>query len=227
MSPPLLRAALTAAFLAGLAGLAPATAAAQVQVVEEEQAGDQIVERGQIREGRGTQLGLYLASPIYATPLRRDDGQELPVLFPGAVAGVRGGWELPVGLALELYLEGGLHGVDNPGVDPRVVMLQLGVGGSARFLFFNPTAFVPFVQASLGVRLMGFDWPDGREAEGATLDIGGGIGAQIELTAHLGLELGMLVGALLPGNYFADTALWLHPFAGVTFYTDENESPQR
>lgn len=205
-----------------LAALLPSAARAQVTVVEEEQAEAQIVERGEVRQGRGGQLGFYLLSPIYATPMRREDRATLPVILPGFAVGMRAGWEFPSGLALEVYLEAGIHGVDNPD-DVGKVMLQGAVGGTIRYLFFNPSAFVPFVQASGDVRALGFRWPDDAEAQGITLDFLGGAGAQVELTAELGIEAGFLVGAMIPGSYFSDAVLIFHPFAGITIYTDGDE----
>ncbi|MFK7991012.1 MAG: hypothetical protein AB8I08_33640 [Sandaracinaceae bacterium] len=209
----------------------PASASAQVEVVEEDDAASQVVERGEVRQGRGTLLGLYLVSPLYPTELRRADDPDsgasfsstLPVSHPGVGLGLRGGWEFPVGLALELFLEFAAHYVDNDAPASNA-MVQAGVGGSARFLFFNPSAIVPFVQLSLAGRAIGFDWaigPDVTSAEGATFDIGGGVGVQIEMSSELGVEFGVNVTALLPIAYFADTALVISPFAGVVAYLDE------
>lgn len=211
--------------LAALAlALAPSLARAQVQVVEESQAQDQIVERGEI-PGRGAQLGGYLVFPVFATPMVREDGTELPVLVPGVGIGLRGGWESPEGLAVELFLELVGNGVDNPMRDASVLLFQLGIGANGRYFFFNPSAFVPFLQVQVGLRFMGFEWPDGMDApdQSLTIDFMGGLGAQIELTYFMGIEAGALVGAMMPGAFFRDAILAIYPFAGLTFYTDAQE----
>lgn len=207
-----------------LVPLAPSVARAQVQVVEESQAQEQIVERGEI-PGRGAQLGGYLVFPVFATPMVRDDGTELPILVPGVGLGIRGGWESPDGIAIELFLELVGNGVENPG-DLSVLLFQLGFGANGRYFFFNPSAFVPFLQVQVGLRFMGFDWPDGVESpdQSATVDFLGGLGAQIELSYFMGIEVGALVGAMMPGAFFRDAIFVIYPFAGLTFYTDaEND----
>ncbi|GAB5542479.1 MAG: hypothetical protein RLO52_13425 [Sandaracinaceae bacterium] len=215
----------------GLVSLAFAPRAdAQVYVVEESQAEEQVVERGYVQgQGRGIQYGAHLVSPIYVTDIRRGVGGS-EILGAGGGIGVQGriGWEFPMGFTLEAI--GGLaaNGVDTLGMDDRsAVLLRFDVGLGARYMIFNATAFVPFIQVQAGLRFYNFEWTvGGGETDGElTLPLGGAIGAQIELTPFFGLEFGCAVDySVTPGDWFAEGFVAVTPFAGVTLYLyDENE----
>lgn len=225
------------AALASIAGAAPA--AAQVYVVEESQAEEQVVERGYVQgQGRGIQYGAHLVSPIYVTDVRRGDmGATGAVpderLGVGGGFGVQGriGWEFPSGFTVELI--GGLagNGVDTFGADTSQAFLRFDIGVGARYMIFNATAFVPFVQLQAGLRFFNFEWPGvtGRtsaETDGElTVPVGGALGAQIELTPFFGLEFGCAVDyAISASDWFAEGFVAVTPFAGITLYLyDENE----
>lgn len=213
-------------------------ASAQVVVVEEDQAGEQIVERGHVQGvGRGIQYGAHLTSPVYLTSMTNpdDSAPRIPMRNgPGAGVRLRIGWEFPSGLTFELF--GGLafNALDpefDEVADRSHVLAQAEFGGGARYNFFNATAFVPFVQIGLAGRWFWFDWPgmapdtvETVEAKG-TVAFNVAVGFQIELTPYFGLEAGCLFDYTLGLDVFHDGLFSVTPFLGVTLYAyDENDS---
>src|SRR5690606_20315350 len=157
------------------------TAAAQVVVVEEQHVPEsQVVERGTVRaDGRGIQYGAHFISPVYVTRVGATGTSPRPT--PLTVAG---------GLGLQAR-----RGREFPSGFTRV-----DVGAAARYMFFNDTAFVPFVELGAGLRWHFFDWRDASgqlrtagEQENMTLALKGAVGAQIELTPYFGIEVGCAV----------------------------------
>lgn len=210
-----------------------ARASAQVVVVEEEEAEERIVERGYVQGvGRGIQYGAHLSSPVYVTAMKRPAHAPRRASMPsGPGAGVRAriGWEFPSGLTVELL--GGLafnalDSVVGEVPDRSHVLGQADVGLGARYMFFNETAFVPFVQIGVGGRWFWFQWPTGEEVEtGGTIALSGAVGFQIELSPFFGLEAGCLVDYHIGFDAFHDGLLGVTPFLGVTLYVyDETDS---
>lgn len=209
-------------------GLAANTAAAQVQVVEENQAGSQVVERGYVQgQGRGIQYGAHLVSPILLTDFVRSDVGER--ILPGGGLGIRAriGWEFPSGFTAEIYGGLGVNGVDTEGMERSSSLITADVGVGARYMFFNETAFVPFVQLGLGIRYYDIEWPSGAEEDGdpsITLPLHVAVGAQIELSPYFGIEFGVMADYAVGLDVLQDGVFVLTPFAGVTLYVyDEDD----
>lgn len=204
-------------------------ASAQVQVVEENQAGSQVVERGYVQgQGRGVQYGAHLVSPILLTDFRRNGGAER--ILPGGGLGVRAriGWEFPSGLTAELYGGLAVNGIDTEGMsDRRSTLITGDFGVGARYMFFNETAFVPFLQLGLGLRYYDIEWPSGAEEDGdpsLTLPVHVAVGGQIELSPYFGIELGVMADYAFGLDVLEDGVFVLTPFVGVTLYVyDEDD----
>ena len=138
-----------------------AGARAQVVVVEEEDVPQEaIVERGYVHGvGRGIQYGAHVISPIYLMAMDRGGGGG-ESLGPGPGAGLHGrvGWEFPSGFTVELYGGFAFNALDVvPGevADRGHVLSQADLGIGLRYMFFNETAVVPFVQLGAGGRWLG------------------------------------------------------------------------
>lgn len=230
---PLLGLALGAIVLGVASG-----AAAQVEVVEEEEVPDeQVVERGYVRgQGRGVQYGAHLLSPIYLTDIRRAgyaDGRPSPDRIGeayGAGLLARIGWEFPAGFTIELFGGFAVNGFDTGGDTTSNLLSRAEVGLGARYMLFNDTAIVPFIGIGASVRWFDLDWPntlDTREPEiewTATGVLHGAVGMQIELSPYFGVELGLAVEYSFGADVFAEGLFALVPFAGVTLYTyDESD----
>jgi hypothetical protein len=200
---------------------ATATAGAQVQVVEQEELPEaQVVEEGYVRgQGRGVQYGVHLISPVYLTEVRGNPGEWLA---PGPGMGLHGrvGWEFPSGFTLEVLGGFGVNGVDTRGGATGNVLTRAEVGAGLRYMFFNDTALVPFLQAGGSLRWFFFDWPStGRQIDGVlTAAVHGAAGLQIELSPYFGIEAGLAVDYTFAGDVFAEGLVTLMPFLGVTLY---------
>jgi hypothetical protein len=204
-------------------------ALAQVEVIEESEVPEeQIVERGYVRgEGRGVQYGAHFISPVYLTTVESPEGYELR---QGGGFGLhaRIGWEFPLGFTIEVA--GGIagNGVDTAMLDTSNVFMRADAGLGVRWMIFNDTAFVPFVQVGGGLRWFFFDWLLADETERAvsgelTGAIHGAVGAQIELSPYFGIEFGLAVDYTFAAEIFAEGIVSLMPFAGVTlYYYDES-----
>jgi hypothetical protein len=197
---------------------------ASVQVVEESQASAQIVERGYVRGvGRGVQYGAHFISPVYLTDVRNTSGEDTR---PDGGIGIWGriGWEFPSGFTIELLGGIAANGVDTRGiVDADNAFTRADFGAGARYMFFNDTAFVPFIQLGGSLRWFFFDWltndETGRKVDGQlTGAIHGAVGAQIELSPYFGIELGVAVDYTFAAEIFAEGLVSLMPFLGVTLY---------
>ena len=202
--------------------------AAQVAVVEETDPEARVVERGYVQgQGRGVQYGAQLISPVYLTEMRHAGATETLNVGPGAGVHARIGWEFPSGFTLEVYGGIGVNGIDTEGAPEEIgdTLTRADVGLGARYMIFNQTAFVPFVQIGIGLRWFFFDWPSGVEESGAaTLPIHAVVGAQIELSPFFGIELGMAVDYMFGLDVFHEGVVSIMPFAGVTLYVyDESE----
>lgn len=206
--------------------LIASTAAAQVEVVEEGDATEtQVVERGYVRgEGRGVQYGAHLVSPVYLSSVTPAAGRDVRV---GAGVGLlaRIGWEFPSGFTVEAF--GGLaaNGVDTLEHDDMSnVLMRAEIGAGFRYMFFNETAFVPFVQLGASLRWHWFDYLDFANSVQAangdpTAALHAAVGFQIELTPYFGIEAGCMVDYTLWGKTFAEPGfVSLMPFVGVTLY---------
>lgn len=194
-----------------------------VQIVEESQASEQIVERGYVRgEGRGVQYGAHFISPIYLTDVRNAAGEDT---YPEGGFGLWGriGWEFPLGFTLEVLGGVAANGVDTLGTDADPAFMRADIGLGARYMIFNDTAFVPFVQIGGTLRFFFFDWqtsdPSTRQVDGElTGALHGAIGAQIELSPYFGIEAGLAVDYTFAADIFAEGIVSLMPFLGVTLY---------
>lgn len=214
---------------AALFGAAPAASAQVVVVEEHELSEDAVVERGYVRGvGRGIQYGAHIISPIYLMRMERGtDGEELGH-GPGAGLHGRIGWEFPSGLTLELYGGFAFNAVDAVPREPpdrSHVLSQADVGLGLRYMVFNETAVVPFVQVGAGGRWFWFHWPNGDPvvAQGA-FALTGAVGLQIELSPFFGLEAGALVDYTFGHDLFREGFVSITPFLGVTLYVyDEND----
>lgn len=222
--PLMLRLLVSAALL-----IAPfaSTALAQVVVVDESQAPEgQVVERGYVRgEGRGIQYGAHLVSPVYVMPVLAPD--ETPVgVDAGLGVRARIGWEFPSGFTLEVQGGFAANAIPNATLEMSNVFTRAEVGGAARYMFFNETAFVPFIEVGGAFRWFFFDWmpAGGRrvnssgDGESLTGAVTGAVGAQIELSPFFGIELGCAVDYTFAGGVFADGFVAITPFVGVTLY---------
>ncbi|HJL18474.1 MAG TPA: hypothetical protein RMH99_22610 [Sandaracinaceae bacterium LLY-WYZ-13_1] len=216
----------------GLATLGLAsTTAAQVTVVEEEQVEEeQVVERGYVRgQGRGIQYGAHLISPIYLLDVTRAGARDpAAYLAVGGGAGVLGrvGWEFPDGFTLEVFGGFAANGIDTRGTDASNILLRTELGAGGRYMFFNETAVVPFVQVGAGIRWWWFDWTDVAVEMSAepTFAIHGAVGVQIELSPYFGIEGGATIDYAFGHEIFGDGMLAVTPFLGVTLYVyDEND----
>lgn len=202
-----------------------AHASAQVVVVEEAEVEEGLIaERGYVRGvGRGIQYGAHLVSPIYLMPMDRAGGS-VERLGHGPGAGLHGrvGWEFPSGLSIELYGGFAFNRVDFVAGEPADrshVLSQADIGLGLRYMFFNETAVVPFVQVGAGGRWFWFHWPGGDEvnAKGA-FALTGAVGLQIELSPFFGIEAGALVDYTFGMDLFREGFVSITPFLGVTLY---------
>jgi hypothetical protein len=202
-------------------------ALAQVVVVEEgEVPEEQVVERGYVRgEGRGVQYGAHLISPVYVTSVQAE-GTPLRV-DAGLGIQARIGWEFPSGFTIEV--QGGLavNAVPEADLEMSNAFTRGEVGVAARYMFFNDTAFVPFIEVGGALRWFFFDWRTGPGEEGVqtagerenlTGAVKGAVGAQIELSPYFGIELGCAVDYTFAGAIFTDGIVSVTPFVGVTLY---------
>lgn len=213
----MIRAALALALLSS-------PALAQVQVIEESEVPEgQIVERGYVRgEGRGLQYGAHLISPVYLTTVESPEGYDLR---QGGGFGLwaRIGWELPFGFTIEVLGGIAANGVDTAMLDTSNVFMRGDLGAGVRWMIFNDTAFVPFIQIGGTLRWFFFDWLLADETERAVAgELTGAIhaaaGAQIELSPYFGIEFGVAVDYTFAAEIFAEGLVSLMPFAGVTLY---------
>ncbi len=202
-------------------------ATAQVVVVEEDQVQEtQVVERGYVRgQGRGIQYGAHLVSPVYVTTVQPAAGRPIDVSAGAGLLG-RIGWEFPSGFTLEVFGGFAANGVGRPpGFDDMSsAFTRAEVGGGLRYMFFNDTAFVPFVQIGASLRWFWFDYVDAAnrvnnvDAE-LTGAVSGAVGFQIELSPYFGIEAGCAVDYTAWADIFAEPGLVsVMPFVGVTLY---------
>jgi len=218
--------------LLSVAACASATrVSAQVVVVEEEDVSEEvIVERGYVHGvGRGIQYGAHVISPIYLMPMDRA-GTLSDRLGYGPGAGLHGriGWEFPSGFTVEVHGGFAFNAVDSvPGepTDRSHVLSQADVGLALRYMFFNETAVVPFVQVGAGGRWFWFHWPDGDDIDAAgAIALTGAVGLQIELSPYFGIEGGALVDYTFGMDIFREGFVSVTPFLGVTLYLyDEDD----
>lgn len=214
-----------------LSSLVTPSALAQVVVVEEEEvAEEQVVERGYVRGvGRGIQYGAHLISPVYVTSVTAQNGvgsSGTPIGVDGGLGvQARIGWEFPSGFTLEV--QGGLavNAVPDADFEMSNAFTRGEIGLAARYMFFNDTAFVPFVEVGGALRWFFFDWrnPDNDvvtagERENLTGALKGAVGAQIELSPYFGIELGCAVDYTFGGGLFTEGFVSVTPFVGVTLY---------
>lgn len=207
----------------------PSTAAAQVQVVEEDQVPEaQVVERGYVRgQGRGIQYGAHLISPVYLTTVAPPAGGAPLDVSGGLGLHGRVGWEFPSGFTVEVFGGFAANGVWRPDAfadEMSSAFTRVEVGAGLRYMFINDTAFVPFVQVGASFRWFWFDYVDAAndvQAIDAELTgaVHGAVGFQIELSPYFGIELGCAVDYTAWADIFAEPGIVsIMPFAGVTLY---------
>lgn len=207
-----------------------APALAQVTVVEEHEVPTtQVVEQGYVRgQGRGIQYGAHVISPVYLSTVVPSNGSRIDT-SAGLGLLARVGWEFPSGLTLEVQGGFAVNAVDRPnGFDEMSSLFtRAEVGGGARYMFFNDTAFVPFIQAGGSFRWFWFDYVDGAGnvqtvRSDMTGAVHGALGAQIELSPYFGIEAGVAVDYTFWGSVFADGFVSIMPFLGVTLYVEDS-----
>ncbi len=212
--------------LALASALVADAASAQVEVVEESES-TQVVERGYVRgQGRGVQYGAHLVSPVYLSSVTPSGATRADAPVPvGGGFGLlaRIGWEFPSGITLEVLGGFAANGVDTRGNAMSDVLMRADVGAGLRYMFFNETAFVPFVQLGGTVRWHFFDFVRAGNVEHASGDptfaVHGAVGFQIELSPFFGIEAGCLVEWTAWGSTFEEPGyVSITPFAGVTLY---------
>ncbi len=176
------------------------------------------VEAQRPADGRGFQYGAHLVSPIYVTTVRRADEV---VLSPNVGFGIlaRLGWELPAGFSVELVGGFAMNGVDTMGRTTSSVLTRTELGGALRYLIFNDSPVVPFVQAGGMLRWFFFQWSDGIPAEARlTGALVGAFGAQFEVAPYFAIEAGVAVEYTFESDLFAEGLFGVLPFLGVTLY---------
>src|SRR5690606_35410260 len=142
--------------------------------------------------------------PLYVTSVLAHNGETTPgtpVWVDGGLGvHARVGWEFPSGFTLEV--QGGLAVNVVPDADHEAsnAFTRAELGLAARYMFFNDTAFVPFVEVGGALPWFFFEWLNQRDEivsagnrENLTGAIKGEIGAQIELAPYFGIELGCAV----------------------------------
>lgn len=165
-------------------------------------------------EGRGIQYGVYGVVPYFF------DGAMS--LGPGYGFQFRIGWEFPSGLSFEfgwqIIFASGHTPITREDVDLLSHYTTLGL----RYAFLNPSALVPFIGAGAALSYWFFD-PAGEGGTGA-ITVNGAAGFIYEVSAQLGVELGLQLDYTLSGDvgYFQDDyagpQLWMAPFVGATLY---------
>lgn len=196
----------------------------QPQPGQPQQGGVQVVEQQPAEQprqnGRGIEYGAHLIVPIWT-----EEG-----LDPGIGIQGRVGWEFPGGFTPELNIgfmyNGSSVSVDTnfDGIPDTTVSGNFNdfwVGGGMRYVFLNPSAFVPFVGAGLALNVWGASCDGCTDSERKiTLSFNGLVGFAYEITQQIALEAGVQVNYSLRGDVFADgfTPLWISPFLGGTFY---------
>jgi hypothetical protein len=176
----------------------------QVQVVEQEESYAQ--------QGRGLQYGASLIFPIWLSDL----GDQFN---PGVGIAGRIGWEIGGGLSLELG--GGItwNGTKSDFADAALLDLFLQVG--ARYAILNPSRFLPFFQAGIGLNFWNYceagicsDYSE------ITFGLFGGAGLIYEINMNAALELGLNFQWSAEGDVFAGfgSQFALSPFVGITLY---------
>lgn len=186
----------------------------------EQRSGPRVVEHGSPEveveqevtpeQGRGVQYGAHLVVPLWVT--EPFPGQDVS---PGLGVQGRIGWEFPKGLSTELIVGYMLNRVDLTAMDEDVDLTNVWVGAGARYALLNPSAFVPF----LGLGLQLDFWDTGGGDNLSTVGFNGTVGAIFEVTAKVGIEVGVVANVSTEGDAGFDGAqVYLSPFAGGTLY---------
>lgn len=189
----------------------PAPAQGNVQVVEEP--------APDVRVGRGIEYGAHLLVPIFLTNSVWD-------FDPGIGLQGRIGYEFGA-----FTVEGNIGFTFNSLSDfDGWAVTDIWLGAGARYSFFNPSAFVPFVGAGLALNFWGLSvdetgYGDYSSTNGKLgLGFNALIGAAYEITAQFAIEAGVQGNYTLPGDFWYDGngdkkgQFWLTPFAGATLY---------
>jgi hypothetical protein len=187
----------------------------------------QPVEEQSGAEGRGVEYGLHLVVPIFFKEGVR----------PGIGLQLRGGWEFGGGFTAELNI-GALINSYGPVLqdeleargDPEIGGRNDGhsniwIGAGVRYMFFNPSAFVPMVGAGVKLNIWNLcdnDAGDGLICQGSsdvTFGVNGMVGAAYEISPFVAIEAGLQVelsGAMR--TFDRRVAMFLLPFVGGTLY---------
>jgi hypothetical protein len=111
----------------------------------------------------------------------------------------------------------------NAFTDYDLTVTNLWLGGGARFSFWNPSAFVPFVGAGLKLNFWSRCAPDGSgdlvcDDTASTLGVVANLGAAYELSRWTAVEFGANVDYTFPGDAFQQGEIYVSPFVGGTLY---------
>lgn len=174
----------------------------QVAVVEQEESYAQ--------QGRGLQYGASLIFPIWLSELG-------DAFNPGIGIAGRIGWEVGGGLSLEL--QGGITWNGTKAEFVEASLLDIFVNVGARYAILNPSRFLPFFQAGIGLNFWDFceagvcsDYSE------ITFGLFGGAGLIYEINMNAALELGLNFQWTAAGDVFVDSQFAISPFLGITLY---------
>lgn len=175
----------------------------QVQYVEQEEV--------TAEQGRGLQYGASLYVPIWLGDTVLNEA-----FLPGIGIAGRIGWELGGGLSFELG--GGISWNPTRPEFEELSMYNFFIDVGARYALLNPSRFVPFFQAGVGVNLWNLCDDFGCSDYDPTFGFFGGAGAIYEINMNAALELGVNFNLSSAGNVFDEAQLGIAPFIGLTLY---------
>lgn len=168
---------------------------------------------GQAREagGRGILYGGHVLVPIWLTqPANTAD------IRAAVAARFRFGWEFPYGLSAELGVGYHYAGFRDSSDSLNGYFFQ----GGGRFSFLNPSALVPFVGVGAQINVWNGCGPCRAPADNnVTVGVQVPVGLIYEITAHIGIELGVETAVLFhTAGFFDGAQVTLSPFVGATLY---------
>ena len=171
-------------------------------------------------EGRGIEYGLHIMVPIFFKDF----------INPGIGLQLRAGWEFGSGFTAELNIGGMINGYpssaefeERPG-EIFEGQSNLWIGAGIRYMFFNPSAFVPMVGAGLKVNVWNLCVESASNSlvcsgdSEVALGLNGMVGAAYEISPYVAIEAGLQVELTGGMSAFPNGAMYLLPFIGGTLY---------